>query len=78
MVRPLTQLLKKGSFVWTAESTKALHKLKTTVTTTPMLKMPDFSEAFCIKIDASRTGLGVVLSQNKQPMAFFSKALAET
>jgi len=78
MAKPLTQLLRKGCFVWTTKSTKALHKLKTTVSITPVLKMPDFSQAFCIECDVSGTGLGALLSQNKQPIAFFSKALAET
>jgi len=49
IVRPLTQLLKRGSFVGTTESTKALHKLKAVVTTALVLKMPDFNQAFCIK-----------------------------
>jgi len=72
MARPLTQLLKNGSFVWTTESTEALHKLKTTITTAPVLKMPNFSQAFYIECDVSGTGLGAVLSQHKQPIAFFS------
>jgi len=78
MARPLTQLLKKGSFSWTVESTEALHKLKAAVTTASVLKLPDFSQDFCIECDASWIGLGPMLSQNKQPIAFFSKALAET
>jgi len=40
--------------------------------------MSDFSQPFCIKCDASGKGLGAVLSQNKKPIAFFSKALAES
>ena len=78
LARPLTQLLKKGNFGWTAESMEAMQQLKTAVTTAPVLRMPDFSQPFCIECDASGTGLGAMLSQEKQRIVFFSKALAET
>ena len=40
-----------------------------------MLGLPDFSQPFHIKTDASRTGVGAVLLQNDHPLAFISKAL---
>jgi len=49
IAKPLTQLLKKGIFVWTAESTEAMQQLKTAVTTAPVLMMPDLSQPFCIR-----------------------------
>jgi len=62
MAKPLTQLLKKGNFVWTEESTNAMQQLKNVVTNALVLMMPDFSQPFCIECDASSTGLGAVLS----------------
>jgi len=55
-----------------------MERLKGTITTAPILKILDFNIPFCIECDASGWGIGAVLSQNKRPVAYFSKALAET
>ena len=41
-----------------------------------MLALPNFNEVFVVESDASSGDLGVVLSQNGHPIAFFSKALS--
>lgn len=64
--------------MWGAESTEAFRQLQKAVSTAPVLAMPDFSQPFSIECDASRKGVGVILSQNKRPVAFFSKALADS
>jgi len=78
IARPLTQLLKKGKFERNNDSTQAMKQLQQAITTTLVLRLPDFELPFCIKCDASGKGVGVVLTQNKNLIAYFSKALANT
>lgn len=74
--KPLTDLLKKHSvFVWTQEHDKSFTALKSTLTHSPVLAMPDFSNEFAIETDASALCVGAVLLQNGHPLAFISKAL---
>jgi hypothetical protein len=72
---PLTALLKEG-FIWTNVASSAFEELKTAITTTPILAMPDFRQPFVVECDASTHGFGAVLIQDSHPVAFFSRPTA--
>lgn len=57
-----------------------LHKLiqpliswKRTMTEAPILALPNFDEEFVLETDASRLGIGVILSQHGHPICYYSK-----
>lgn len=70
---PLTQLLKKGNFLWNNEAEEAFQRLKTTMISILVLGIPDFSQPFVVETDASEVGISVVLMQNKRPLAYSSR-----
>ncbi|KAJ0927423.1 putative nucleotidyltransferase, Ribonuclease H [Helianthus annuus] len=72
---PMTDILKKDSFVWNDQTAAAFAALKQLLSSTPVLRLPDFTKPFTIETDASGTGIGAILSQDNHPIAFFSKKL---
>lgn len=74
--RPLTDLLKNYAFKWNDEAELAFVALKSIISSTPVLILPDFTKEFILETDASHSGIGVVLIQKNRPVAYFSKVLA--
>ncbi|XP_075099010.1 uncharacterized protein LOC142175903 [Nicotiana tabacum] len=50
--------------------------LRSALTTSPVLALPDYSTPFVVETDASGTCIGAVLIQHGHPIAFISKGLA--
>ena len=64
IVNPLNNLLKKSvPFVWTDECEIAFNKMKTALTTAPILQFPDLNKEFTLVTDASTTAIGYYLTQ---------------
>ena len=81
---PLHALTRKGAlFQWTADCEIAYKSLKTKLVTAPLLCYPDFSRDFTLETDASRQGLGAILSQYQDdyklhPVAYASCSISPT
>ena len=78
--KPLFALLKKGvKFDWTEKEEECFHELKKRLISAPILIMPDFSQPFIIRTDASLDGIGGVLLQKRDkkemPIHFISRTL---
>jgi hypothetical protein len=72
--KPLTELLKKGRFQWSEQAQGAFDKLKRAMVSAPVLILPDLEKLADYR-KASDAGIGAVLSQEKGPIAYLSKAL---
>ncbi|KAH0757840.1 hypothetical protein KY290_021333 [Solanum tuberosum] len=73
---PLTKLTqKKVKFQWSDDCEKSFAELKTRLTTTPVLTLPEGSDGYVIYCDASRVGLGCVLMQRGKVIAYASRQL---
>ena len=76
VLAPLTRLTSSNiKFQWTNVEQTAFEKNKQIVGRETLLSYPDFNLPFKIHTDASHTQLGVVISQNNKPIAFYSKKL---
>lgn len=59
IMMPIRDCVKVGKM---EAATDALHQIKQKITTTPVLSLLDFSQPFELLCDASKIGIGVVLS----------------
>jgi len=89
IARPLTALTRKdkqtGKFVlfeWTSQCEEAFCRLKSLLTTAPILHHPDLTKSFFLWTDASEVGFGAVLEQQEDgkryPIAYASRQTNES
>ena len=75
---PLRSLLKKeNEFAWDTPQTEAFQKVKSMITSTPVLSYYDPKETLTIECDAAKHGLGACLMQKGRPIAYASKSLTD-
>ena len=81
LARSLFNLTKKNTpFYWGVEEEQAFCALQTTLTTAPVLLLPDYGKLFTLITDASDYATGAILEQEdafgcSHPVAYFSKSL---
>lgn len=71
----LTEQLNNDNFGWTERAEQTFIELKQAMIKAYALVVPDLTRPFIIETDASGYGLGVVLIQGQQPVAFFIQTL---
>jgi hypothetical protein len=83
LLEPLHRLLRKNiPFSWSSACQDAFDKVKTLLTSAPILAIFDRTRPILIYTDASGVGIGAVLKQiqedgSEKPVAFFSKKLSD-
>ncbi|KAL8137446.1 LOW QUALITY PROTEIN: hypothetical protein V2J09_003447 [Rumex salicifolius] len=75
IARPLTEVLKADKFLWTDAANQSFLSLKHLMSSTLVLRLPDFSLPFVLETDACNVGIGAVLMQQGHPIAYISQAL---
>jgi hypothetical protein len=79
IAKPLTNLLKKKSFVWTEQATQALLTLKEAMASTPVLRLPNFTKQFVVESRDRRVRFWYWRSVDARAtaIAFMSKSLSQ-
>jgi hypothetical protein len=66
---------KNKKFVWTEKCAEAFRRLKELLTTSSILKVPNMDAEFLVCTGTSKEGLGGVLMQDRQVIAYISRKL---
>ena len=72
----MTKLTRKEEkFVWSEACQQSFDELKWKLTSAPVLTLPSGQDGYIVYCDASRHGLGCVLMQHENVIAYASKQL---
>lgn len=75
---PLRKLLENDiEWHWEEPQKKSFEQIKQLVTNAPTLKFYDVNKPVTMSVDASSEGIGAVLLQDEQPVAYGSRALTD-
>jgi hypothetical protein len=73
---PLKILTHKDTpFIWTPAAQAAFDDIKTALTTTPVLLLPDPLQPYEVYADASGNAISAILTQQGRPVCYYSKKL---
>ena len=76
LAAPLTKLTRKEEkFVWSEACQQSFDELKRKLTSAPVLTLPSGQDGYTVYCDASRQGLGCVLMQHENVIAYASRQL---
>jgi hypothetical protein len=76
---PLRSLVEsKTQWHWEEPQKESFRQLKSLVASTPVLRYYDVNSPVTLSVDASSQGLGAVIMQEQQPIAYASRALTST
>lgn len=75
---PLTDCLKHKTLQWGPDQEKSFYLIKEKLISAPMLALYNFDKVFEVEIDASKLGVGAVLTQEGWPIEYFSEKFNET
>lgn len=76
LMAPITDTMHDRRLEWTPEAATAFAIIKEKLCSAPILTLTDFTLIFELHCDASKSGIGDVLSQKGCPISFFSEKLA--
>ena len=76
LAAPLTKLTRKEEkFVWSEACQQSFDELKRKLTLAPVLTLPSGQDGYIVYYDASKQGLGCVLMQHENVIAYASRQL---
>lgn len=77
IIRPISDIIRKNSFIWDTDQENSFSKLKEALTSAPVLCHASAEKTFIVSTDASKYAVGASLEQNGHPIAYLSHRLSD-